>query len=30
MMLAGPKLRAIPVTIHIPIKDVPQALTVRA
>ncbi len=27
MMLAGPKLRAIPVTIHIPIKDVPQALT---
>lgn len=27
MMLAGPKLRAIPVTIHIPIKDVPQVLT---
>jgi 4-hydroxythreonine-4-phosphate dehydrogenase len=27
MMLAGPKLRAIPVTIHIPLKDVPQALT---
>ncbi len=27
MMLAGPKLRAIPVTIHIPIKDVPAALT---
>ncbi|KQV63949.1 4-hydroxythreonine-4-phosphate dehydrogenase PdxA [Rhizobium sp. Root1220] len=27
MMLAGPKLRTIPVTIHIPIKDVPQALT---
>jgi 4-hydroxythreonine-4-phosphate dehydrogenase len=27
MMLAGPKLRAIPVTIHIPIKDVAQALT---
>ncbi|WP_454848897.1 4-hydroxythreonine-4-phosphate dehydrogenase PdxA [Rhizobium binxianense] len=27
MMLAGPKLRAIPVTIHIPIRDVPQALT---
>ncbi|UWU15285.1 4-hydroxythreonine-4-phosphate dehydrogenase PdxA [Rhizobium sullae] len=27
MMLAGPKLRAIPVTIHIPIKDVPQALS---
>jgi 4-hydroxythreonine-4-phosphate dehydrogenase len=28
MMLAGPKLRAIPVTIHIPLKDVPAALTV--
>ncbi|TCU11016.1 4-hydroxythreonine-4-phosphate dehydrogenase PdxA [Rhizobium sullae] len=27
MMLAGPKLRAVPVTIHIPIKDVPQALS---
>ncbi|MEZ2129156.1 MULTISPECIES: 4-hydroxythreonine-4-phosphate dehydrogenase PdxA [unclassified Sinorhizobium] len=27
MMLAGPKLRAIPVTIHIPLKDVPLALT---
>lgn len=27
MMLAGPKLRAIPVTIHIPIKDVPTVLT---
>jgi 4-hydroxythreonine-4-phosphate dehydrogenase len=27
MMLAGPKLRAIPVTIHIPIKDVPEALS---
>ncbi len=27
MMLAGPKLRSIPVTIHIPLKDVPQALT---
>ncbi|KKX34389.1 4-hydroxythreonine-4-phosphate dehydrogenase PdxA [Rhizobium sp. LC145] len=27
MMLAGPKLRAIPVTIHIPLKDVPRALT---
>jgi len=27
MMLAGPKLRAIPVTIHIPITDVPSALT---
>ncbi|WP_377295606.1 4-hydroxythreonine-4-phosphate dehydrogenase PdxA [Rhizobium sp. SGZ-381] len=27
MMLAGPKLRAIPVTIHIPLKDVATALT---
>ena len=27
MMLAGPKLRAIPVTIHIPLKDVPSSLT---
>ncbi|MBX4951546.1 4-hydroxythreonine-4-phosphate dehydrogenase PdxA [Rhizobium binae] len=27
MMLSGPKLRAIPVTIHIPLRDVPQALT---
>ena len=28
MMLAGPKVRAVPVTIHIPLKDVPQAITV--
>jgi 4-hydroxythreonine-4-phosphate dehydrogenase len=27
MMLAGPRLRAIPVTIHIPLKDVPTALS---
>ena len=27
MMLAGPKVRAVPVTIHIPIKDVPEALS---
>ncbi|MCA1366382.1 4-hydroxythreonine-4-phosphate dehydrogenase PdxA [Bradyrhizobium sp. BRP14] len=27
MMLSGPKLRAVPVTIHIPLKDVPKALT---
>ena len=27
MLLAGPKLRAVPVTIHIPLKDVPEALT---
>lgn len=27
MMLAGPKLRSVPVTIHIPLKDVPSKLT---
>ncbi|SOH93660.1 4-hydroxythreonine-4-phosphate dehydrogenase [Monaibacterium marinum] len=27
MMLAGPDLRVVPVTIHIPLADVPQALT---
>ena len=27
MMLAGPKLKAVPVTIHIPLKDVPAQLT---
>jgi len=27
MMLAGPELRAVPVTIHIPLADVPRALT---
>ncbi|KQR73330.1 4-hydroxythreonine-4-phosphate dehydrogenase PdxA [Rhizobium sp. Leaf341] len=27
MMLAGPKLKAVPVTIHIPLKDVPAHLT---
>ncbi|QPH53909.1 4-hydroxythreonine-4-phosphate dehydrogenase PdxA [Pontivivens ytuae] len=27
MMLAGPELRVVPVTIHIPIADVPAALT---
>lgn len=30
MMLAGPELRAVPVTIHIPLKDVPAALTADA
>ena len=30
MMLAGPQLRTIPVTIHIPIEDVPNALTMEA
>ncbi|AOF89924.1 4-hydroxythreonine-4-phosphate dehydrogenase PdxA [Sinorhizobium sp. RAC02] len=27
MLLAGPKLRSVPVTIHIPLKDVPTVLT---
>ena len=27
MMLAGPELRAVPVTIHIPLADVPRVLT---
>lgn len=27
MLLAGPKLRSVPVTIHIPLKDVPATLT---
>jgi len=27
MMIAGPRLRVVPVTIHIPIKDVASALT---
>lgn len=27
MMLAGPDLRTVPVTIHIPLTDVPKALT---
>ncbi len=27
MMLAGPTLRVVPVTIHIPLRDVPGALT---
>lgn len=27
MLLSGPKLNAVPVTIHIPLKDVPAALT---
>jgi 4-hydroxythreonine-4-phosphate dehydrogenase len=30
MMLAGPSLRVIPVTTHIPLKDVPAALSVEA
>ncbi|MBB4065549.1 4-hydroxythreonine-4-phosphate dehydrogenase PdxA [Gellertiella hungarica] len=29
MMLAGPLLRAIPLTIHIPLKDVPGQITER-
>lgn len=27
MMLAGPELKTVPVTIHIPLKDVPTSLT---
>jgi len=27
MMLAGPTLRTVPVTVHMPLRDVPQALT---
>ena len=29
MMLAGPDLRAVPVTIHMPLHDVPAALSER-
>lgn len=29
MMIAGPELRTIPVTIHIPLRDVPEQLTTR-
>ena len=29
MMIAGPELRTIPVTIHIPLKDVSETLTTR-
>ena len=29
MLLAGPKLRAVPVTIHIPLRAVPETLTTR-
>ena len=29
MMLAGPTLRTVPVTVHMPLRDVPQALTVE-
>jgi 4-hydroxythreonine-4-phosphate dehydrogenase len=29
MMIAGPKLRTIPVTIHIPLRAVPETLTTR-
>jgi 4-hydroxythreonine-4-phosphate dehydrogenase len=27
MMLAGPQLRTVPVTVHIPLRDVPETLT---
>lgn len=30
MMLAGPRLRAVPVTVHIPLRDVPLCLTADA
>ena len=30
MMLASPHLRVVPVTIHIPLRDVPQELTTEA
>ncbi len=30
MMLAGPQLRAVPVTIHIPLSEVPRRLTTEA
>jgi len=30
MMLAGPRLRAVPVTIHIPLRDAPLRLTADA
>lgn len=29
MMIAGPELRTVPVTIHIPLRDVPEQLTTR-
>ena len=29
MMLVGPTLRTVPVTTHIPLRDVPQALTIE-
>src|SRR3990167_4973073 len=28
MMLAGPSLRVVPITIHIPLRDVPDALSI--
>jgi 4-hydroxythreonine-4-phosphate dehydrogenase len=30
MMLAGPTLRVVPVTTHVPLRDVPELLTVEA
>ena len=29
MLLAGPELKTVPVTIHIPLRDVPQQLTTK-
>jgi 4-hydroxythreonine-4-phosphate dehydrogenase len=30
MLLAGPELRTVPVTIHVPLADVPRALSIAA
>jgi 4-hydroxythreonine-4-phosphate dehydrogenase len=30
MMLAGPTLRVVPVTTHVPLRDVPELLTIEA
>ena len=29
MMLVGPSLKTVPVTVHVPLRDVPEALTVE-
>ena len=29
MMLAGPSLRVVPLTVHIPLSDVPERLTIE-
>lgn len=30
MMLVGPTLRTVPITVHIPLRDVPDAITIEA